>query len=136
VKYVHGDVDGDVYLKKLGEWARQSAEKISNGQSEIPSGLPQGDLYSKFYGVVGMGVGSSKSIVCPTSLDAIQGALGTVCEAVDSIMKSPVPGSPDPPRSAFVAVRPPGHHCGEDTPCGFCFVNNVAVGAAHGGQGI
>jgi histone deacetylase HOS3 len=48
VKYIHGDVDGDVYLEKLVEWARQSVEKISDGQSEIPSGLPQGDLYSKF----------------------------------------------------------------------------------------
>ena len=47
VKYVHGDIDGDVYLKRLVEWARQSAEKISNGQSEIPDGLPQGDLYRK-----------------------------------------------------------------------------------------
>jgi histone deacetylase HOS3 len=47
VKFVHGDVDGDVYLEKLVEWARHSAEKISNGESEIPSGLPQGDLYSK-----------------------------------------------------------------------------------------
>jgi len=47
VKYIHGDVDGDVYPKRLAEWARQSAEKISNGQSEIPDGLPQGDLYSK-----------------------------------------------------------------------------------------
>jgi histone deacetylase HOS3 len=47
VKYVHGDVDGDVYPEKLVEWARHSAEKISNGQSEIPTGLPQGDLYSK-----------------------------------------------------------------------------------------
>jgi len=48
VKYIHGDVDGDVYLEKLVEWARHSAEKISSGESEIPSGLPQGDLYSKF----------------------------------------------------------------------------------------
>jgi histone deacetylase HOS3 len=47
VKYIHGDIDGDVYLKRLVEWARQSAEKISNGQSEIPDELPQGDLYSK-----------------------------------------------------------------------------------------
>lgn len=46
VKYVHGDIDGDVYLEDLVEWARHSVEKISNGQSEIPSGLPQGDLYS------------------------------------------------------------------------------------------
>ncbi|KAI9443126.1 Arginase/deacetylase [Lactarius indigo] len=114
VKYIHGDVDGDTYLEKLVEWTRQSIEKISTGQSEIPSGLPQGDLY-----------------LCPTSLDAIQGALGTVFEAVDTVMKLPAEGFLGTPRNAFVAVRPPGHHCGEDTPCGFCFVNNVAVGAAH-----
>jgi histone deacetylase HOS3 len=47
VKYIHGDLDGDVYLKRLVEWASQSTEKISNGQSEIPDGLPQGDLYCK-----------------------------------------------------------------------------------------
>lgn len=35
-------------------------------------------------------------------------------------------------KTAFVAVRPPGHHCGEDNPQGFCFVNNVLVGAGHG----
>ncbi|KAI0304494.1 histone deacetylase domain-containing protein [Multifurca ochricompacta] len=110
VKYIHGDIDGDVYLEKLVGWARHSMENISNGQSEIPSELPQ---------------------VCPTSLDAIQGALGTVCEAVDTIMTPLAKESPHLPHNAFVAVRPPGHHCGEDTPCGFCFVNNVAVGAAH-----
>ena len=45
-KYIHGDVvDGDVFL--LSSVARQSAEKISNGQSEIPDGLSQGDLYSQ-----------------------------------------------------------------------------------------
>ncbi|KAI0252391.1 histone deacetylase domain-containing protein [Lactifluus subvellereus] len=113
VKFIHGDIDRDVYLEKLIDWARDSMEKISHGQCEIPSELPQGDMY-----------------MCPTSLDAIQGALGTVCEAVDTVMTSPAPGF-DPPRTAFVAIRPPGHHCGEDTPCGFCFVNNVAVGAAH-----
>jgi histone deacetylase HOS3 len=48
VKYIHGDVDGDVYLEKLVDWARHSVERISNGGSEIPSGLPQGDLYSNF----------------------------------------------------------------------------------------
>ena len=84
--------------------------------------------------------------VCPGSLDAIQGSLGTVCEAVDLVVTSsrqntteaevqntegPSP-SVERPTHAFVAVRPPGHHCGEDTPSGFCFVNNVAVAAAHG----
>ncbi|KAG6872232.1 hypothetical protein C0995_011736 [Termitomyces sp. Mi166 len=108
VKFIHGDIDGDVYLDKLKGWARDSREKINNRGSEIPEGLPQGDLY-----------------LCPESIDAIQGAVGTVCEAVDNVIASKTD------TRAFVAIRPPGHHCGEDTPSGFCFVNNIAIGAAH-----
>jgi acetoin utilization deacetylase AcuC-like enzyme len=33
--------------------------------------------------------------------------------------------------NAFCAVRPPGHHARRDSAMGFCFLNNVAVGAAH-----
>ncbi|KAL0569713.1 histone deacetylase [Marasmius crinis-equi] len=120
VKYIHGDIESDVYLEKLRSWAKESTEKIGRGESEIPEGLPQGDLY-----------------LCPESINAIEGALGTVCEAIDTIISEKSPTKPssehvtDDVSKAFVAVRPPGHHCGEDTPCGFCFVNNVAVGAAH-----
>jgi histone deacetylase HOS3 len=76
--------------------------------------------------------------VCPDSINAIQGALGAVCEAVDKVVSSrsnegqPTEPTELPVHRAFVAIRPPGHHCGEDTPSGFCFVNNVAVAAAHG----
>ena len=45
VKFIHGDVDGDVYLEKLKGWVTSSVEKISKGESEIPIGLPQRDLY-------------------------------------------------------------------------------------------
>ncbi|THH11713.1 hypothetical protein EW145_g471 [Phellinidium pouzarii] len=123
VKFVHGDIEGDVYLKNLVKWARESMEKIKAGESEIPTHLSQGDLY-----------------LSPESLDAIQGALGTVCEAVDKItitsrggaeQNASAHGSNVIPTNAFVAIRPPGHHCGEDTPSGFCFVNNVVVAAAH-----
>ncbi|KAF8891918.1 histone deacetylase domain-containing protein [Gymnopilus junonius] len=109
VKFVHGDIDGDVYLENLAKWVRESREKIGKGESEIPEGLAQGDLY-----------------LCPESLNAIQGAAATVCEAVDRVISST-----PPLHRAFVAIRPPGHHCGEDTPSGFCFLNNVAIGAAH-----
>ncbi|KAF2395804.1 Arginase/deacetylase, partial [Trichodelitschia bisporula] len=34
-------------------------------------------------------------------------------------------------RKAFVAARPPGHHCGVDEPSGFCWVNNVCVGVEY-----
>ncbi|KAH8113234.1 Arginase/deacetylase [Phellopilus nigrolimitatus] len=123
VKFVHGDIDGDVYLQNLVNWAKESAEKIKAGQSEIPESFSQGDLY-----------------LCPESLDAIQGALGTICEAVDKVIESPKrrneqksdeSSSTVVHTNAFVAIRPPGHHCGEDTPSGFCFVNNVVVAAAH-----
>ncbi|KAI0055135.1 histone deacetylase complex protein [Artomyces pyxidatus] len=116
VKYVHGDIEGDVYLEKLQAWARDSITKISGGQSEIPAEYSQGDLY-----------------LSPGSLDAIQGALGTVCEAVDTVTAAhdSTLEQGTAAHRAFVAVRPPGHHCGEDSPSGFCFVNNVAVGAAH-----
>ncbi|KAF8550211.1 Arginase/deacetylase [Imleria badia] len=120
VKYVHGDIDRDVYLENLIAWARNSQKNITEKGTEIPEGIPPLDLY-----------------LCPGSIDAIQGAIGAVCEAVDASMtatRGPEPrsnGPDDPCERAFVAIRPPGHHCGEDTPSGFCFINNVAVGAAH-----
>jgi len=33
--------------------------------------------------------------------------------------------------TAFCSVRPPGHHALPDQAMGFCFLNNVAIGAAH-----
>ena len=45
VKFVHGDIEGDVYLENLTSWAKESNQKILKGESEIPEGLSQGDLY-------------------------------------------------------------------------------------------
>ena len=45
IKFVHGDIDGDVYLENLTKWAKESTEKIKAGESEIPSHFAQGDLY-------------------------------------------------------------------------------------------
>ncbi|KAG5221202.1 Arginase/deacetylase [Salix suchowensis] len=86
VKFIHGDIDGDKYLENLTLWIKESRAKIANDQSEIPDGLSQGDLY-----------------LCPGTLVAIQGALGTVCEAVDAVV-NPKDSAP----RAFVAIRPPG----------------------------
>ncbi|KAI1755272.1 hypothetical protein F4782DRAFT_490860 [Xylaria castorea] len=77
--------------------------------AEPPQHLHQGDLY-----------------LCSESLNAFEGALGAVCEAVDAVF------STSPHRRAFVAVRPPGHHCSASFPSGFCWVNNVHVGIMHG----
>ncbi len=60
----------------------------------------------------------------PHTLDAALHAAGGVIMAVDLVMS----GTHE---SAFCAVRPPGHHADQGSPMGFCFFNNIAVGAAH-----
>ena len=60
----------------------------------------------------------------PKTLQAALYAAGSVVKAVDMVMAGQV-------KNAFCAVRPPGHHATSDTAMGFCFYNNVAVGAAH-----
>jgi acetoin utilization deacetylase AcuC-like enzyme len=69
------------------------------------------------------------------SFEAALRAAGSVCEAVDKVMSGDF-------RNSFCAVRPPGHHAGprgivrcpndpDGGSHGFCFLNNVAIGAAY-----
>ncbi|KAF2850567.1 putative HOS3-like histone deacetylase-like protein, partial [Plenodomus tracheiphilus IPT5] len=67
--------------------------------------------------------------LCPESLNAFQGALGGVLDAVDAVFQGTSMGNG--PSRAFVCVRPPGHHCSDDFPSGFCWLNNVHVGIEH-----
>ncbi len=60
----------------------------------------------------------------PESHRAARLAAGGVCAAVDAVVEGKV-------RSAFCAVRPPGHHATTDRAMGFCLFNNVAVAARH-----
>ncbi|KAF2705453.1 Arginase/deacetylase [Pleomassaria siparia CBS 279.74] len=67
--------------------------------------------------------------LCAESLNAFQGALGGVLDAVDAVFQGTNMGTG--PSRAFVCVRPPGHHCSADFPSGFCWLNNVHVGIEH-----
>ena len=60
----------------------------------------------------------------PDTLQAALRAAGAVVRGVDRVLAGDT-------RFAFCAVRPPGHHAERDRAMGFCFFNNVAVGAAH-----
>ena len=115
VKFVHGDIDGDVYLENLKNWAKMSKEKVEKGDSEIPETLSQGDLYRRCRLVCFLPIATDVVAVCPESIDAIQGALGTICQAVDIVVNSLHSEAEGNVRAsqAFVAIRPPGHHCGE-----------------------
>ena len=51
-------------------------------------------------------------------------AAGAVLAATDAVMAGEL-------ENAFCAVRPPGHHACRDHAMGFCFFNNIAVGAKY-----
>jgi len=51
-------------------------------------------------------------------------AAGGGLVAVDAVMRGDA-------KSAFVAMRPPGHHATRDRPMGFCFFNSAAIAALH-----
>ncbi|WP_134725037.1 histone deacetylase family protein [Paracoccus luteus] len=58
----------------------------------------------------------------PDSLDAALHAVGGACATVDAVL-----GGQDD--SAFVAMRPPGHHAERETPMGFCLLGTAAIAA-------
>ncbi|HZP92294.1 MAG TPA: histone deacetylase family protein [Burkholderiales bacterium] len=62
--------------------------------------------------------------MCPHTYRAALRAAGAVLAATDLV----IGGAAD---NAFCSVRPPGHHAERRRAMGFCFFNNVAVGAAH-----
>lgn len=64
------------------------------------------------------------TVMSAGSANAARHAAGAVIAAVDGVLSGST-------RTAFAAVRPPGHHATPDVPGGFCLFNNVAIGAMH-----
>jgi len=58
------------------------------------------------------------------SFDVALLAAGGVMAGVDAVLNGRVD-------NVFCAVRPPGHHAGRASAMGFCFLNNVAIGALY-----
>lgn len=65
-----------------------------------------------------------ENAICRDSYDAALLAAGGVLTAIDAMMAGEV-------ETAFCAVRPPGHHAEIDQAMGFCYFNNVAIGARY-----
>lgn len=104
----------DTAEAKLAMNGKELARPEMNRSPEqgVPAKLHEGDLY-----------------LCAESLDAMEGALGAVCEGVDAVFQGSTNGKG--PHRTFVAIRPPGHHCSASYPSGFCWLNNVHVGISH-----
>jgi histone deacetylase HOS3 len=117
-------VHGTEWMKELETMCNVAGERLEQHMKELArpeiagstsekQPFHEGDLY-----------------LCSESLNALQGAIGGVCDAVDTIFSS----IPTSPRRAFVAIRPPGHHCSTDFPSGFCWINNVHIGIEYAAQ--
>lgn len=116
------NVHGTAWMSELQGLCHSAGEKLAAGAKELgrisapgepeKERLHEGDLY-----------------LAPESLNAFQGALGGVADAIDTVFES---GTST--KRAFVAVRPPGHHCSADHPSGFCWLNNVHVGIEYAAQ--
>jgi len=72
----------------------------------------------------GGGAFDPDTFAVPASWDAALHAAGAGPAAVDSLTRGAAV-------TAFVAVRPPGHHAERHRAMGFCLFNNVAVTAAY-----
>lgn len=59
------------------------------------------------------------------SLRAAKLAAGGACYAADIVFQNPEI------TTAFVNMRPPGHHAEKDSAMGFCLFNNVVIAAKH-----
>ncbi|KAK0309009.1 histone deacetylase [Friedmanniomyces endolithicus] len=115
-------VHGTAWMSELRTMCNAAGDRLAAGTKELCRAstptepekrkLHEGDLY-----------------LAPESLDAFQGALGGVADAVDAVFDTRTPTT-----RAFVAIRPPGHHCSADYPSGFCWVNNVHVGIEYAAQ--
>jgi acetoin utilization deacetylase AcuC-like enzyme len=66
----------------------------------------------------------SDTIASPGTGEAILRGAGALVLAVDTVLSGDA-------KNVFCAVRPPGHHATPTRAMGFCFFNNVAIGAQH-----
>ncbi|MBI1786661.1 MAG: histone deacetylase [Acidobacteria bacterium] len=64
------------------------------------------------------------TVIGPASLETALLAAGGVLHTVDAVLDGKA-------RTAFCAVRPPGHHATPDRGMGFCIFNNVAIAARY-----
>lgn len=67
---------------------------------------------------------SADTHACPETPRIVRLGVGSVIKAIDMVMGGKA-------KNAFCAVRPPGHHAESDRAMGFCFFNNVAIGAHY-----
>lgn len=72
----------------------------------------------------GLAALDSDTTLSPHSFEAALFAAGAACQAVDDVIAGTT-------RTAFCAMRPPGHHAEPTRAMGFCLFNNIFIAARH-----
>ena len=85
------------------------------------------DAYKKQKKVVYKSIDSDTQVMWQTK-NASYYAAGAVLDAIDRMYSDRQEHRID---TAFCCVRPPGHHAERSTASGFCYLNNVAIGAKY-----
>lgn len=112
------------------------ASQIMDGLSEVDAPLASdeqllrahGEHYLRYVEGCSPRVGTYRidtdTALSPGTLLAARRAAGAAVKAVEMVCENQAP-------NAFCAIRPPGHHAEHQKAMGFCFFNNVAIGALH-----
>jgi acetoin utilization deacetylase AcuC-like enzyme len=108
-------------LDALVRLAPEEAPLEALARVHAPAHIERVARFSAQGGLVGV---TPDTVASPSTFRAARLAAGAVLQAIDAVMAGQV-------NNAFCAVRPPGHHAERDQAMGFCFFNNVAVGARH-----
>jgi acetoin utilization deacetylase AcuC-like enzyme len=95
--------DDDLILVHTREYVAKVREEVAAGRDSLSTG---------------------DTNISSGSVTAALGAAGAVLSAVDAVATGRT-------RTAFCAVRPPGHHASQARGMGFCIFNNIAIGARH-----
>lgn len=105
-------VHGRNWPRKLLELCIESHDRLKDDKLEVPQDWNLGDIY-----------------LTPKTITALEGVLGTIETAVDSLYSSKTESENH--NLAFVVLRPPGHHLHACLPSGFCLLNNAQIGIEY-----
>ncbi len=114
------------YLKFLAE-AHQQWSALGNSSEEVISNIHPLHAPANYpQSIVGRAGWHMTDTACPLGQHTYAAACGSANVALTAA-QSVLDGD----RFSYALCRPPGHHAYAETAGGFCFLNNVAIAAAH-----
>lgn len=107
--------------------AHQQWMALDNSSQEVIANIhPLSQPANYPDGIVGRAGWHMADTACPLGARTYEAACGSANSALTATQLVL-----DGERFAYALCRPPGHHAYADTAGGFCFLNNVAIAAAH-----